>query len=265
MAHLWDGLKNRIRCFTNMYPIRVQCNLCFWKGRALLSDSWHPHTICPKCGSQIRHRLMVAAMNSFEKLSTDSLVNNRRVLHFAPEPILTTLLKSNSDRYITADFMRDDVDLELDMCDMRVLEDGSFDLIVACDVLEHVLDDSQAMKELFRVLSLKGWVILTVPQKDALAETFEDKSITSDAGRLEAFGQEDHLRIYGDNFPEILEPHGFAVTTIDANSFKDEAVKKNVLFPPQLSSNPLATNFRKVFFAQKPLSDILTVELPDSP
>lgn len=201
---------------------------------------------------------MVAAMHAFEQISTDTLVKDKKVLHFAPEPVLTALLINESNRYLTADFMRDDVDLKLDICDMCTLDDGSFDLIVACDVLEHVMSDSLALEEIFRVLSPEGWAILTVPQKDGLAETFEDKSITTEAGRLEAFGQEDHLRIYGENFPEIIESHNLAVITIDEQNFKDEIVQKHVLFPPQLSPHPLATNYRKIFFAQKSVIDVLT-------
>jgi predicted SAM-dependent methyltransferase len=195
---------------------------------------------------------MVAAMNSFEPLSFKHLVSNKKVLHFAPEPLLSPMLKFASNQYLTADFARDDTDLQLDMCDMQVLEDSSIDLIIACDVLEHVSNDTSAIKELFRVLKPNGWAILTVPQKDGLAQTFEDNSITTESGRLEAFGQEDHLRIYGDNFPTVLQTHNFAVTTIDEQNFNDETVKINVLFPPVLSSHPLATNYRKVFFAQKP-------------
>jgi len=138
---------------------------------------------------------------------------------------------------------------------MCALDDSSFDLIVACDVLKHVIGDSLALEEMFRVLSPEGWAILTVPQKYGLAETYEDKSISTEAERLEAFGQEDHLRIYGDNFPEIIEFHNFVVVTLDGQNFKDEIVQKNILFPPRLSSNFLATNYRKAIFAQKPLID----------
>ena len=253
MIRFLKKIKNRMNHYLVKFPNRVQCNLCKWQGRRLLSDAWHPHTICPNCGSQVRHRLMVAAMNSFEPLSFKHLVSDKKVLHFAPEPLLSPMLKSASNQYLTADFARDDTDLQLDMCDMQVLKDSSFDLIIACDVLEHVPNDSIALKELYRILKPEGCAILTVPQKDGLKEKFEDSSITTETGRLEAFGQEDHLRIYGDDFPDVLKLHRFTVTTIDENDFDDGVVKKNVLFPPVLSSHPLATNYRKVFFAQKPL------------
>ena len=251
MIRILKKIKNRINRYLVKFPSRVQCNLCEWQGRRLLSDAWHPHTICPNCGSQVRHRLMVAAMNSFEPLSFKNLVNDKNVLHFAPEPLLSPMLISASNQYLTADYARDDTDLQLDMCDMRVLDDNSFDLIIACDVLEHVSNDSIALNELYRILKPEGCAILTIPQKDDLKETFEDRTITTEAGRLEAFGQEDHLRIYGDDFPETLKSHNFSVTTIDERNFDDETVKKNVLFPPVLSPHPLATNYRKVFFALK--------------
>lgn len=245
-------VKNRINRYWVKFPRRVQCNVCNWQGRRLLSDAWHPYTICPNCGSQVRHRLMIAAMNFSEPLSKVVLIKNKKVLHFAPEPQFMNMLKMYSNEYLTADFMRDDVDLKLDMCDMGNLADNSYDLIIACDVLEHVSNDSEALNELFRVLRPQGWAIITVPQKDGLTETYEDVSITTATGRLEAFGQEDHLRIYGENFPNILESHHFDVTTIDEQSFDNDMVKRKVLFPPVLSSHPLATNYRKVFFAQKP-------------
>jgi SAM-dependent methyltransferase len=190
-------------------------------------------------------------LQTFEQLAIDSLVKGKQVLHFAPEPILTGTFGSYSRTYKTADLLRGDVDLNLDMCAMDDIADNSFDLVVACDVLEHVQSDSRALDELHRILCPGGWAILTVPQKDNLDETYEDASITTAGGRLQAFGQEDHLRIYGSDFVELLNAHGFSVRKIDETDFEPSAVKKHVLFPPVLSSHPLATNYRKVFFGQK--------------
>jgi hypothetical protein len=90
-----------------------------------------------------------------------------------------------------------------------------------------------------------------VPQKDHLERTFEDPSIRSPAERERQFGQSDHLRIYGDDFPNLLESAGFCVTSIDEHSFPADLAQRHVLYPPQRSPHPLATNFRKVFFARK--------------
>lgn len=42
-------------------------------------------------------------------------------------------------------------------------DDGRFDLILACDVLEHVDDDAGALRELHRVTAGGGTLLLTVP------------------------------------------------------------------------------------------------------
>jgi SAM-dependent methyltransferase len=48
--------------------------------------------------------------------------------------------------------------------DVLPFEDGSFDLALALDVLEHVGDDAFAMRELARVVRPGGRLVLTVPQ-----------------------------------------------------------------------------------------------------
>ena len=42
-------------------------------------------------------------------------------------------------------------------------KDNSFELIVASDLIEHLDDDSSALKEFYRVLKKKGIILLTVP------------------------------------------------------------------------------------------------------
>lgn len=137
------------------------------------------------------------------------------------------------------------------MCNLLEVPDNSFDLVIACDVLEHVADDSEAMSEIYRVLTDNGYVILTVPQEDNLSNKLEDPTITEPDERKRIFGQNDHLRIYGDDFNFFLESFGFSVTIVDENTFSTTMVRKNVLFPPELSTHPLATNYRKVFFGRK--------------
>jgi SAM-dependent methyltransferase len=41
--------------------------------------------------------------------------------------------------------------------------EGAFDLVLACDVLEHIADDRAALKELRRVTSPDGRLVITVP------------------------------------------------------------------------------------------------------
>lgn len=243
--------KRLVNELLNSYPKIRECNICGWQGRRFGSDGWHPYTICPSCRSEVRHRLLAAALSHGGDLFDENILRGRDVLHFAPEAAVRDVLQKYADRYVTADFLRKDVDLNLDITGMSSVKSNEFDLVIACDVLEHVADDIKAMQEILRVLRVGGYAILTVPQKDNLEETFEDKTVVNPAERERIFGQWDHLRIYGNSFPRILESVGFKVTVINEANFSDEVVKRHVLFPPVLSKHPLATNYRKVFFAQK--------------
>jgi len=193
----------------------------------------------------------MATLLAHPRLSQELLCRNKRILHFAPEQQLSDILKNSASDYVTAN-IRGPVDMRLDMTRMPEVADESFDLVVACDVLEHVSSDRAALKEILRVLKKGGCAILTVPQKDGLADTYEDPTIVDPAERERVFGQHDHLRIYGQSFPRILESQGFEPIVVDETSFSADVVKRNVLFPPVLSPHPLATNYRKVFFAMKP-------------
>ncbi len=42
-------------------------------------------------------------------------------------------------------------------------DSNTFDVILCSHVLEHVLDDGKAMRELYRVLKPGGWGIIQVP------------------------------------------------------------------------------------------------------
>ena len=68
------------------------------------------------------------------------------------------------------------------------------------------------MQELFRVLKPGGWAIVQVPIDKNLKLTFEDPQITSPRERERAFGQSDHVRLYGLDYRYKLENVGFSVT-----------------------------------------------------
>lgn len=231
---------------------QVTCNLCGWQGRRFVDDEWHPQSTCPRCGAQVRHRLLASALTEQSHLRAENIFGQRAALHVAPEKMISSLIKKYTQRYQTADFNRKDVDLLLDITQMTAIADGSYGVFVACDVLEHVSDDRQALREIYRVLEPGGWGIFTVPQEDHRQETLEDPTIQTPADREKYYGQWDHVRLYGADFSRRVEEAGFTVTVVDEQSFPPETVARYVLFPPALSPHPLATNYRKVFFAQKP-------------
>ena len=143
-----------------------------------------------------------------------------------------------------------DCDIHVDITDMTDSPDGRFDVLNACDVLEHILDEAAALREIRRVLRPGGAAILTVPQVDADVATYEDLSIVSREARSAAYGQEDHVRLYGNDFPDRLQAAGFNVTTIDASRFDGALVDRHVLVAPVPNPPPFDFNWRRVFIAR---------------
>lgn len=245
------GYVRRQILLRNLRGDNVECPACGWRGLRFVDDVWHEGAICPKCGSDTRHRLLLSGLMRLPELSMDALVRNKDVLHFAPEPQIGRKLRPYTRKYVTADVQSWKADLNLNISNMPSVNPESFHLVIACDVLEHVERDRDALLEIHRILKKDGAAILTVPQKDHAAVTYEDLSITDPHEREKAFGQWDHLRIYGSDFVQKVESAGFKVSVVDENSFDDKIVSRFVLKPPKLSRHPLATNYRKVFFCRK--------------
>jgi len=195
--------------------------------------------------------LFFAALQNIGRLSFASLIDNRKILHFAAEDLVRLNICKRASEYVSADYLREGFDLKLDISNMPEVDDAAFDVVIAFDVLEHVENYQKALHEIHRVLSLNGFAIFTVPQKDNLLVTYEDSSIVTPEDRTRHFGQWDHLRIFGEDFSEIVTNASFSVDVVDESSFSKNQVRKYVLFPPTQSTHPLATNCRKVFFAKK--------------
>ncbi len=232
----------------------VKCNVCGWEGSRFADDQWHPATVCPSCRCQVRHRLLVATLDgesTHQELREDELLRGKTVLHFAPERHFRERVRRVAAKHVTADFERGDCDLNLDISAMPEVTDASFDAVIVCDVLEHVPNDAGAFREIRRVLKPGGIAIMTVPQKDSPATTEEDFSVTEPSERLRRFGQHDHVRMYGDEFIERVRQGGLEVTVITKVDFKPETIARLVLEPPQISSHPLATNQRRIYFCRR--------------
>jgi ubiquinone/menaquinone biosynthesis C-methylase UbiE len=100
---------------------------------------------------------------------------------------------------------------------------------VLCNhVLEHVQDDMQAMKETYRVLKPGGFAILQIPFFNPIPDiTFEDPSITDKREREKIFGQDDHVRKYGRDYPQRISQSGLRVEEVGyVNTMPDETRKK---------------------------------------
>ena len=198
---------------------------------------------------------MLAAILDGKSLSSQwnerFLLAGKEILHFAPERQLRDRIQRVAGRYVTADYERGDCDWNLDLSRMPDVKTASFDVIIACDVLEHVPDDRAAYKEIHRVLKMAGLAILTVPQRDSPAETDEDRTVVTEQAREQRFGQKDHVRMFGDDFAERLRVSGFDVVRMDATTFAPQVQSRLVLVPPIRSRHPLATNDRRIYLARR--------------
>ncbi|MBC8205374.1 MAG: glycosyltransferase [FCB group bacterium] len=191
----------------------VKCPCCGWE-----SDKFQPaglvprpNALCPNCGLLERHR----ALWMFLQNRTGFFQDNLKVLHFGPEEYFRKMFGSLKNlEYYNADIESDSAMMRVDITKIP-FKDDSFDVILCYHVLEHVEDDRKALAELFRVLKPQGWAVLQSPVDWQREHTFEDPNITAAGERLKAFGQEDHVRIYGRDYLERIKLAGFKLELVN--------------------------------------------------
>ena len=184
---------------------------------------------CRRCGASDRERLYALYFKN-------SWINNELVslLDIAPaNPLARLLLKRQRNiRYRSMDLSREDVDDRLDITDMNLYKDGQFDFVICSHVLEHVPDDLQAMKELFRILKRGGKGIIMAPINLQLKSILEDPACSDIPTRWRLFGQDDHLRLYSkQGFMDRLTFAGFHVEELGVGFFGQEQFRKYAIFP----------------------------------
>lgn len=184
---------------------------------------------CPWCGATDRARLIHLYLTQILGMAfgpgrrEDGAVEpadaphdgHLRLLHIAPAPPLERWLRTlHHVRYVTADLERVGVDVRLDLTRLPWAAQ-SFDAVLCNHVLEHVPDDRAALRELRRVLRPGGWAVVQVPLARALEATLEDPTISTADERERHYGQADHVRLYGRDYPDRLRGAGFEVETFE--------------------------------------------------
>lgn len=150
---------------------------------------------CPRCGAHDRERHLLLYLRATGMLEW---MKGRSILHFAPEKRLPRWIQAAGpadytacDLYPQASHVR-----RVDMLDMDI-ESASVDMLIANHVLEHVDDVDRALGEIFRVLKPGGHAILQTPYSTKLHATWEDTGVDTPQARFQAYGQEDHVRLFG--------------------------------------------------------------------
>ncbi len=180
------------------------------------------NAVCPYCISRERDRLVFSFL---EKEKSKFFNESTRLLHIAPEPCLEPSFRNwAGGLYLTADLIRKDVMEQFDVMSIPY-PDGSFEAVFCSHVLQDVPDDVQAMKEFFRVLTPGGWAILNVPVVATLSSDHNDqpRNVRSQTDNR----PDEHLRSYGDDYPERMQEVGFEVKTITGSDlFDDQSLQR---------------------------------------
>lgn len=203
---------------------------------------------CPICSRTDRERLLNRYIFLSEKIKLEDVT----ILHIAPEKGLEKKFRNIASKknieYFTGDKFEEGYSYNCPTVDITNTDfkDNTFSLLLCNHVLEHIPNDRDAMKEIYRILKPGGSAILQVPISTVLDETFEDFSVIKKEDREEVFGQYDHVRIYGQDYTQRLRSCGFNVTVEDPNRlFGEKIVRKEGLNPEE-----------KIFIAIKPENKI---------
>lgn len=180
-----------------------QCEICRTQLNRFIKIQTND-LLCPACGSLSRTRRLHHLLLKNKALRGD-------ILHFSPSRSLyRTFKKMEAIRYFSTDFEDEFIaDYKIDIRKIDFKE-AYFNTIICYHILEHIEDDMMAMEELFRVLHPNGSCYIQTPFKKG--PIYEDFTKTTKSQRLEAFGQEDHVRIYSvEGLKQRLEKVGFKV------------------------------------------------------
>ena len=128
-----------------------------------------------------------------------------------------------------------------------------FDVIVILHVLEHVPSLRDSLAELFRVLRPGGLAVVAVPDARDLAITHEANGSTTPDEREKYFGQVDHYRRVGRDFPQVLRGFGFDVERIEIGEWYARRPESRLFGNEEYDINQPFYYRELVFMATKPV------------
>lgn len=188
----------------------------------IIGGGYRENAVCSNCGCIDRERWLYYVIKNKTDISTLS----GRILHFAPEESISDYIKNNDEvDYYTADVVLGRAMHVTDITNMQY-KDETFDYVICNHVMEHIIDEEKAVEEVKRVLKENGKWIFSFPICMEI-KTYEDSSIISPEERLKAYGQADHVRLYGYDYKERFEKYGLKLEVYSPqDEITDEELKK---------------------------------------
>ena len=198
------------------FGFAFRCPICRSRLKRFLPAGVPPraNALCPVCGAVERHRLIWYVIRQKRLLSPVPSRHQIRLLHVAPEDCLRDKFENRVDvDYWSSSLDGNNTRVSFDITRPKI-DDNFFDAILCSHVLEHVIDDRLAIRSFYRILKPNGWAILQIPIDMTRDTTYEDWAIETPEGREIAFGQYDHVRIYGRDYLQRLTDAGFKAEII---------------------------------------------------
>jgi predicted SAM-dependent methyltransferase len=194
----------------------VKCELCGWSGLKF------PEGKCPTCRSLPRTRLIPFSVEHFVLPK-----NSVALLHVAPNKPEYDYINGTfkNTQYDRMDILkRDHTNLVLDLTKTN-LPSNSYDIIILWHVLEHIPQDTIAIKEMYRILKSDGKILMSVPIYPVGNQiTFEDDKIDR-SEYLKVHGHHDHCRSCGLDYYKRFENLGFktSILKVDELPLEEQA------------------------------------------
>jgi SAM-dependent methyltransferase len=185
---------------------------------------------CPVCGASDRDRLYAL----YFKREISRIGSESHFLDIAPAKVLQNFIKHTypQSKYRSADLLMTDVDDRVDVTEMGIYGDNTFDFYICSHVLEHIPDDRKAIRELHRVLKPGGKGIAMAPIILNLDADYENYKAVTPEDRWMHFEQDDHIRMYSKNgFVDKLTSAGFIVHQLDINFFGSDTFYRHGIHP----------------------------------
>jgi len=129
-----------------------------------VGDLIREHYLCVFCGSNSRNRALMRVLNTVSSRWRELTIHEA-----SPAGAASYVLKSQCRGYLATHFYTDvprggyKDGMRCENLERMTFGDGSFDVVITQDVLEHVLNPGNAFSEIARILKPGGLHIFTVP------------------------------------------------------------------------------------------------------